>query len=52
MYQKHPACKIPFHNFYHIGNIELGLTIYKQMNMVRHNLHGQNLEFIFFCKVL
>ena len=36
----------------HIRDIKLWSAIYKQMDMIRHHLHCQNLKFIFFCKIL
>ena len=40
----------PLHDLDHIRDIKLWSAIYKQMNMIRHNLHSQDLKFIFLCK--
>ena len=52
MRKKHLPGNVPLHDLGHIRDIKLWSAIYKQMDMIRHNLHCQDLEFIFFCKVI
>jgi hypothetical protein len=42
MPQEKPARSIPFHDFHHIRDPELGFTVQEKVNMIRHHLHSQD----------
>ena len=52
MRKKHLPSNVPLHDLDHIRDIKLWSAVYKQMDMIRHNFHCQNLKFIFFSKVI
>ena len=52
MRKKHLPGNVSLHDLDHIRDIKLWSAVYKKMDMIRHSLHCQDLEFIFFYKVI
>ena len=52
MSKKYLSGNVPLHDLDHIRDIKLWSAVYKKMDMIRHNLHCQDLKFIFFCKII
>ena len=44
MPQEQPSRGIPFHDLHHIGDHELWLTVQEKVDVIRHDLHRQDLK--------
>ena len=51
MEQEQVPGKTALYDLHHIRDIELWFCVDENMDMVRHDLHSQDLEAVLFCKI-